>query len=653
MSGSSEDDVELRPAPVCQDLEGLQEVLHEFQTTLQRQLSETIANMRTQVREELDLFHMKAAGAKDPWSLRASSPQPRGKSCPPKDARFDQVVPLEPGSEKKNDLMSSSVSLSVVKACAKFRAPKVKPRMPSVRSNTVRLPDLVEEMQEVRLLRKAEEEIEEHVHKRTSDQPSSPGKRSTNISMHASMLGNIPSLPERMEAIPQAPQQAPRTRRAIGSILVNAKAQTAMCVVIFLHALCMLISSEVMSRNVMSATPPVFIVLEVIFFLLFAIETGLCIYVYRVDWFRRITSQGKKNPGRWWNCAECFLVVSQLFDIVMQIQVDVSPTRMTLFRTVRLLRLIRIIRVFKVVRAVRDLRLILYSMTRSFTVFFWSVVALFLSTLMFAMIFTEVVLHYKLRYADRNTEGLDRYFGSLTASSISLLQAVTGGVDWGEVLEEVASLDHPIASVALIVYICFALFALMNVITGVFLHTAMDRAKEEREIFMVRNARKVFAAADHGKNGMITWPDFERALNSTDVTAFFAEIDLEVSEARNLFDLLDTTGDGVISAEEFLYGCLRLSGVAKAFDLLVLSREVAHLLSLISTNGELILENQQLMLAHFAIQGKHLELNSTHLEEEKEDTPGGDELTHAKPELPGTCHAPGLAATSNDGRIQK
>lgn len=51
-------------------------------------------------------------------------------------------------------------------------------------------------------------------------------------------------------------------------------------------------------------------------------------------------------------------------------------------------------------------------------------------------------------------------------------------------------------------------------------------------------------------------------------------MELQPSDGEALFDLLDD-GDGVIDADEFLHGCLRLRGNAKALDLLVLSRDVA------------------------------------------------------------------------------
>merc|ERR1711862_712541 len=116
--------------------------------------------------------------------------------------------------------------------------------------------------------------------------------------------------------------------------------------------------------------------------------------------------------------------------------------------------------------------------------------------------------------------------------------------------------------------------------------------------YTVKNARAVFSAVDETKSGRITWPDFERALDHAHVKTFFEATGICISEARNLFDLLDVSGDGTISFDEFLNGCLRVKGTAKALDLLVLSREVSLLFEQsVGENSVAIQENRELLLA--------------------------------------------------------
>merc|ERR1719386_291589 len=127
----------------------------------------------------------------------------------------------------------------------------------------------------------------------------------------------------------------------------------------------------------------------------------------------------------------------------------------------------------------------------------------------------------------------------------------------------------------LVLYVSFTLLAVMNVITGVFLETAINKAKDEKEILLAAHAARIFKKADTNNSGMICWKDFASAVRENrSVREFFDAIDIDHSEARTLFKLLDNSGDGQISAEEFLQGCINLSGPAKSLDMIILTKRV-------------------------------------------------------------------------------
>merc|ERR1711988_321959 len=76
---------------------------------------------------------------------------------------------------------------------------------------------------------------------------------------------------------------------------------------------------------------------------------------------------------------------------------------------------------------------------------------------------------------------------------------------------------------------------------------------------------------------MGTWDNFVGQLDTPEMRAYFKAIDLDPSEARGLFRLLDMDDSGTINAEEFLNGCLRLRGPAKALDLALVMREMRRM----------------------------------------------------------------------------
>merc|ERR1711972_972244 len=67
--------------------------------------------------------------------------------------------------------------------------------------------------------------------------------------------------------------------------------------------------------------------------------------------------------------------------------------------------------------------------------------------------------------------------------------------------------------------------------------------------------------------------DFEFLISEPSYQSYLSSLDIEHSEARGLFTLLDTDGSGDVTVEEFVAGCLRLKGAATAVDMVTLLYE--------------------------------------------------------------------------------
>merc|ERR1712228_367234 len=59
--------------------------------------------------------------------------------------------------------------------------------------------------------------------------------------------------------------------------------------------------------------------------------------------------------------------------------------------------------------------------------------------------------------------------------------------------------------------------------------------------------------------------------------SYFKSVDLSLSEAQSLFKLLDIEETGIIKKEQFVMGCLRIHGGAKAIDLITLMSEMRRM----------------------------------------------------------------------------
>ena len=81
----------------------------------------------------------------------------------------------------------------------------------------------------------------------------------------------------------------------------------------------------------------------------------------------------------------------------------------------------------------------------------------------------------------------------------------------------------------------------------------------------------LFRELDSDGSGALDETEFKRALKDPRFKIWMAALDLQSSDAENLFKLLDD-GDGEISYQEFLAGAKRLKGTAQSIDLVTLMR---------------------------------------------------------------------------------
>merc|ERR1719221_685646 len=83
----------------------------------------------------------------------------------------------------------------------------------------------------------------------------------------------------------------------------------------------------------------------------------------------------------------------------------------------------------------------------------------------------------------------------------------------------------------------------------------------------LKKVRQFFIEADTDKSGTLSWEEFESHMQNTKIKAYFQTLDLDVSQAHLVFELLDADGSNEVTVEEFLEGIMRLKGGARSVDL--------------------------------------------------------------------------------------
>jgi hypothetical protein len=139
-------------------------------------------------------------------------------------------------------------------------------------------------------------------------------------------------------------------------------------------------------------------------------------------------------------------------------------------------------------------------------------------------------------------------------------------------------------------YVAFCTLAILNIVTGIFVTTAIKCAEEDQDVAIsdamesensyANKLLGIFAEADVDKNGMVDTEEFEMHLEDRRVRAYLHHLGLQVDEARGLFRLLDIGNTGKVDRKEFVFGCMRLKGPAKNVDMATLLYENKRMMEL-------------------------------------------------------------------------
>lgn len=316
---------------------------------------------------------------------------------------------------------------------------------------------------------------------------------------------------------------------------------------------------------------------EMLFCTVFVMELLLRLSVFRRAFFTQ--------AGWPWNIFDLLVVALQVVEQVSGLFTDTRD--LAAMQVLRTLRLLRITRLLRALRLIEELRTIVSSVAKSMRSLLWSLVLLMIMVYTVSVIFTEVVTEAVVKQTS-NAEALRYWFGGVGRTVLSLFETILGGVSWDSIVQPLITDVSPVAGAVFCLYVTFSQFALMNVVTGIFVEKATRTAQENKDQYMANHISEIFFQGSHKSTDNITLDAFKAHLDNPDMQDYFKAIDVDPSEATGLFHLLDAGGSGSIHSEQFVDGLLRLRGSARALDLALLmhdnrlmhedaTRRIAHL----------------------------------------------------------------------------
>eukprot|EP00747_Dinoflagellata_sp_TGD_P096133 gnl/TRDRNA2_/TRDRNA2_166737_c1_seq1.p1 gnl/TRDRNA2_/TRDRNA2_166737_c1~~gnl/TRDRNA2_/TRDRNA2_166737_c1_seq1.p1 ORF type:complete len:616 (+),score=104.52 gnl/TRDRNA2_/TRDRNA2_166737_c1_seq1:50-1849(+) len=314
--------------------------------------------------------------------------------------------------------------------------------------------------------------------------------------------------------------------------------------------------------------PSAFTIFEAMFCVIFSAELFLKWVVYGWRFFFAA-------PGYSWNLFDLVVVTMQVAESTMALLGTAYelPMNFSFMRILRVLRVVRILRAVRLLRFISELRALVISITSSVKPLFWSMTFLCLLIYVFSVVLTSIATEYRI-FIKHDVTSSDKavtyHYGSMWGSGLTLFECITGGIDWRDAMIPLS--DSVSSAVALVYcfYIAVSVLAILNVITGIFVESAIDSARDEKDNEFSTVARELFGQADENSDGIVTWAEFAESMKSPEFQTYAKRLAIDPGDARLLFQLLDRDGEGELEMDELLVGMVRLRAEAKFLDVMKL-----------------------------------------------------------------------------------
>jgi len=217
------------------------------------------------------------------------------------------------------------------------------------------------------------------------------------------------------------------------------------------------------------------------------------------------------------------------------------------------------------------------------------VLVMYIFGLCFLQATTAYLVETPLDQADPFTvEAAIEHWGSIFKCMMSLYMAITGGSDWAPLAEPLLEIGEAYYFLFLF-YIALLSFAILNVLTGIFAEQATEVRKADQENIIheemerdqscKKDIRRLFNEIDKDRSGSVVWSEFTAFLENDDawaarVRAFFRTLEIEMSSAKELFQLMEEKSKGGrIRCDDFIESCVRYKGNAKMIDVTALQHD--------------------------------------------------------------------------------
>ncbi|CAE7640122.1 unnamed protein product [Symbiodinium sp. CCMP2592] len=333
---------------------------------------------------------------------------------------------------------------------------------------------------------------------------------------------------------------------------------------------------------------------------LLAVGDGGFASLFLMDFLLRAAILRRSFWRSWLNLVDAAVGIMCIVEITW-LALEGMPSRDVSF--VHLFFVARIARAARLVKETvqfTNLQLLVKCLIASKGMLTWSFMLLAVFQFMAAIFLGLLVEHYLLHDGAAPMpakEEVFRYYGTFTRTYLTTFEIMFA--NWAPSCRVLVDNISEWFTVFFLVYRCIFGFAVLNVVSAVFIQQTMKTAssdeelafrQKEKDIMLYnRKVKKLFQSIDSSGDGNINLEEFEKLVQSPKLRFWMAQLELEYHDLMSLFEFLDN-GDGNITLAEFIEGAGRLRGTAKALDIWRMETKIEVLfeevLKMLSAHGD-------------------------------------------------------------------
>eukprot|EP00434_Breviolum_minutum_P025666 symbB.v1.2.022681.t1/scaffold2025.1/size93651/4 len=313
------------------------------------------------------------------------------------------------------------------------------------------------------------------------------------------------------------------------------------------------------------------------------------------------------DEGWEWNCFDSLIAVEAVAGLIARLSDFALSSQL---RVLGIFRLARLVAPMKKVKELWKLRKTLLALAASMVDLFWAFLVVMLFLYVYSIFLSTATVSYFEKFNRTSMEYLESdqpdqlievqkvhdYYGSVGYTMLSLWSAISGGNDWMEYAETLKTMAGNTYYASFIAFTAFCTIGLFNVVTGIFVDSAVEAANMFRsdaemvadhqdEVEKEEDERKELEKlldSHAGDDSKVDEKELANHLTKPKAQAFWkSKMQLNTEQVKDMYILYQRlqpkqTKDGV-SVRDFLHFARKCKGQASYVDLLTLMHDHTRL----------------------------------------------------------------------------